>query len=61
MRRILVDLARSRGSLKRGGGAYRIEFDESWQVGPGLPRDLVGLDDALTELARIDSAKGEGD
>jgi RNA polymerase sigma-70 factor (ECF subfamily) len=59
MRRILVDMARSRSSLKRGGGAYRIEFDESWQFGPALPRDLISLDDALTELARIDLRKAQ--
>jgi len=59
MRRILVDLARSRGSLKRGGGGYRLQFDESWQVGPARPRDVVRLDDALTSLARIDSRKAK--
>ncbi len=59
MRRILVDFARARGSLKRGGGAFRIEFDESWQFAAGLPRDLVGLDDALTHLARIDPRKAK--
>jgi RNA polymerase sigma-70 factor, ECF subfamily len=59
MRRILVDFARARGSLKRGGGAFRIEFDESWQVTAGLTQDLVGLDDALTHLARIDPRKAK--
>jgi RNA polymerase sigma-70 factor (ECF subfamily) len=59
MRRILVDLARSRRSLKRGGGAYRIEFDESWHVGPARPMDLARLDKALTVLARIDSRKAK--
>jgi RNA polymerase sigma factor (TIGR02999 family) len=59
MRRILVDFARARGSLKRGGGAFRIEFDESWQLAAGLTRDLVGLDDALTHLAQIDPRKAK--
>jgi RNA polymerase sigma factor (TIGR02999 family) len=59
MRRILVDFARARGSLKRGGGAFRIEFDESWEVAAGFPRDLVGLDDALAHLARIDPRKAK--
>jgi RNA polymerase sigma-70 factor, ECF subfamily len=58
MRRILVDFARARGSLKRGG-AFRIEFDESWQLAAGLPQDLVGLDDALAHLARIDPRKAK--
>jgi RNA polymerase sigma-70 factor (ECF subfamily) len=59
MRRILVDFARTRGSLKRGGGACRIEFDEGWQLGPDLPRDLVELDEALTRLATIDLRKAK--
>jgi RNA polymerase sigma-70 factor, ECF subfamily len=59
MRRILVDFARARGSLKRGGRAFRIEFDESWQLTAALPQDLVGLDDALTHLARIDPRKAK--
>jgi RNA polymerase sigma factor (TIGR02999 family) len=59
MRRILVDLSRARGSLKRGGGGYRIQFDESWQAGPVRPREVVRLDDALTVLARIDPRKAQ--
>ena len=48
MRRILVDAARSRGSLKRGGYAERVPFDERLAVsGPDV--DLLALDDALTE------------
>ncbi|MEP6539422.1 MAG: ECF-type sigma factor [Bryobacteraceae bacterium] len=59
MRRILVDFARSRRSLKRGGAAYQIQFEESWQAGPIRPRDLIRLDDALVVLARIDSRKAK--
>ncbi len=59
MRRILVDLARSRASLKRGGGSYRIELDEGWQAAPARAGDIVRLDDALTALARIDPRKAE--
>jgi RNA polymerase sigma factor (TIGR02999 family) len=59
MRRILVDLARSRGSLKRAGGVSRIEFDENGLAGPVQSYDLVRLDDALTALARIDARKAK--
>lgn len=57
MRRILVDLARSRGYAKRGGGTRTISLEE---VGP-IPRkrriDFVALDDALTSLEEVDPRK----
>lgn len=56
MRRILVDLARSRRYQKRGGAAQQVTLDERLLVtAPG--RDLVALDDALTALARVDERK----
>lgn len=57
MRRILVDFARSRRYLKRGGGAQKISFDEALFVSPGRGRDLVALDDALNALAVSDARK----
>ncbi|HWR49691.1 MAG TPA: ECF-type sigma factor [Bryobacteraceae bacterium] len=59
MRRILVDFARSRGSLKRGGGACRIEFDEALHAGSPRAADVLRLDDALAALARIDERKAK--
>jgi RNA polymerase sigma factor (TIGR02999 family) len=57
MRRILVDHARSKHYLKRGGGAVRVTFDEGLAVSsePGL--DFVALDDALQALSKIDERK----
>jgi RNA polymerase sigma factor (TIGR02999 family) len=53
MRRILVDVARSRGYGKRGGDAPHVALDEArLAVEPG--RDLVALDDALDALASVD-------
>ena len=51
MRRILVDAARRRGQIKRGGGLVRVELD--WlELSVGDPPDvLVALDDALVGLA----------
>jgi RNA polymerase sigma factor (TIGR02999 family) len=50
MRRILVDRARRRHRLKRGGGARRIDLDDlSLAVEPPA-RDLIALDDALARL-----------
>jgi RNA polymerase sigma factor (TIGR02999 family) len=57
MRRILVDSARSRGSLKRGGAARRVILDEASIVSPQPSEDLIELNEALNALARIDPRK----
>ena len=57
MRRILVDFARSRAYLKRGGEARRVSFDEALIIPQRRPSDLVALDDALTALAATDARK----
>jgi len=59
MRRILVDYARSRNYQKRGGAAVRITLDEMNMAGLEPNRDLVALDDALNELAKVDERKGK--
>ena len=57
MRRILVDVARSKRYQKRGGGAVKVTFDEAL-VAPAEPgHDLVALDDALEALATVDERK----
>jgi RNA polymerase sigma factor (TIGR02999 family) len=56
MRRILVDHARSRIYLKRGGGAHAITLDECMAIAePGA--ELIALDDALHALAVRDQRK----
>jgi RNA polymerase sigma factor (TIGR02999 family) len=57
MRRILVDHARSRQSLKRGGGTSRVTLDEALAVSETPGEDVVAIDDALTALAAIDERK----
>jgi RNA polymerase sigma factor (TIGR02999 family) len=59
MRRILVDYARSRLYLKRGGGAARLAFDEGLTIGSQPGPDLVALDDALQALAVLDPRKSQ--
>jgi RNA polymerase sigma factor (TIGR02999 family) len=54
MRRILVDLARSRRALKRGGNAYTLSLEEALIISPERGADLVALDDTLKALASID-------
>jgi len=53
MRQILVDHARSHGAAKRGADR-RVELDASLVLPQVRSTDVVALDDALTDLARLD-------
>ena len=53
MRRILVDFARARQNLKRGGGAQQVTLDEGLVVSPESGTDLLALDEALEKLASL--------
>ncbi len=59
MRRILVDQARRKHSLKGGGALRRVNLDEAAPLAPEPTDDLVALGDVLDRLAREDSAKAE--
>jgi len=59
MRRVLVDFARSRRSLKRGADAGLISLEEAPVVSSNPSRDLVALHDALTALAVLDPRKSQ--
>ena len=59
MRRILVEQARHKRSLKRGGGRVREEFAEVQLAAPEPVEDLLALDDALNKLAARDAVKAE--
>jgi RNA polymerase sigma-70 factor (ECF subfamily) len=59
MRRILVDYARSRGYLKRGGAAERVSLKENQLVSAGRDPDLIELDNALQALAVVDARKSQ--
>jgi RNA polymerase sigma factor (TIGR02999 family) len=54
MRRILVDRARDRRRLKRGGGRGRVDIDLGSVPLDAPGDDLIDLDEALTELGRED-------
>ena len=57
MRRILVDHARKKGYQKRGGDGVKVPWDSGIVVVDERGPDLVALDDALEELAKIDPRK----
>lgn len=54
MRGILVDHARSHAYAKRGGGARKIELEETTVVSQERAAEVVALDEALKELATFD-------
>jgi RNA polymerase sigma factor (TIGR02999 family) len=57
MRRILVDWARSRRAIKRGGEIRPLPLDEALAVSEAPGADLVALDEALKALAAVDPRK----
>ncbi len=59
MRRILVEAARRRRAVKRGGILERAEFNES-EIVLGEPNDdVIAVDDALQQLAKEDPTAAE--
>jgi len=59
MRHILVDFARARRKLKRGGDAQQVPLDDALTVEAGHSAELVALDDALKDLARLDERQSK--
>jgi RNA polymerase sigma factor (TIGR02999 family) len=54
MRQLLIEAARRRHANKRGGGAdVTVAFDETFDQKPASGQDLIALDTALEELARM--------
>jgi RNA polymerase sigma factor (TIGR02999 family) len=59
MRRILVDFARSRNYQKRGGNFAHIELEEAATVSAVAGSELLAVDEALKQLAAVDTRKSE--
>src|SRR5687767_6965451 len=59
MRRILVDHARQHNAQKRGGEFHILTLNEEIDQSDEQSADLIALDDALTELARMDEIKAK--
>jgi RNA polymerase sigma factor (TIGR02999 family) len=59
MRRIMVDHARKRHSLKRGADALRVTLDEAAWVTETRSEELLALDEALEKLTAQDPRKSQ--
>jgi len=55
MRQILVDRARKRHAVKRGGGAPEISLDRALNIAEAQSADLLALEEALARLERVDT------
>jgi RNA polymerase sigma factor (sigma-70 family) len=55
MRRILVEQARARHRLKRGGSAQRADFDESFLIADDRAEEVLSVHEALDDLQRHDA------
>ena len=59
MRRILVDFARKRSSLKRGGERVQVTLDDNVEAAAESGTDLVALNDALDKLAEMNERQAK--
>src|ERR1044071_5500136 len=59
MRRILVDHARTKKRVKRGGSDVRVSLDDATVAVKGQDLDVVALDEALDRLAQIDEQQSK--
>jgi RNA polymerase sigma-70 factor (ECF subfamily) len=59
MRRILVDFARARQKLKRGGDHVHLSLDDALVISREPSTELIVLDDALKTLAAFDERKSK--
>jgi RNA polymerase sigma factor (TIGR02999 family) len=59
MRNVLLDNARARAAVKRGGQQARVNLDEIPDLSDQSGHDLLALDYALTALAAVDPRKAQ--
>lgn len=59
MRRILIDFARTRNYQKRGGQIPHIELEEAATVSAVIGSELLAVDEALKQLAVMDTRKSD--
>jgi RNA polymerase sigma-70 factor (ECF subfamily) len=59
MRRIMIDHARTRQRIKRGGVQQAVTLDEAMIAGEPRSIDVLALDEALTRLAQLDERQAK--
>jgi RNA polymerase sigma factor (TIGR02999 family) len=59
MRRILIDNARRKQALRHGGNQQRLDVDDIEIAAPAKEEELLAINDALEEFAKIDKPKAE--
>ncbi len=59
MRRILVDNARRKRSIRHGGGRRKVELSDAFAVVEERRDELLGLDEALEKLGEEDASLAE--
>jgi RNA polymerase sigma factor (TIGR02999 family) len=59
MRRILVQKARDKGRLKRGGNLQRRDLDQVEIVAPATPEEILAVDEALAKLEFVNRPAAE--
>jgi RNA polymerase sigma factor (TIGR02999 family) len=59
MRQVLVDTARSRMAQKRGGDQLRVSLDDDVHGASISAEEVLGLDDALSRLGRLDERQAQ--
>jgi RNA polymerase sigma factor (TIGR02999 family) len=59
MRRILIDNARRKSAVRHGGGQQRFDVDDMEIAAPAKDEELLAINDALEEFAKVDKQKAE--
>jgi len=59
MRHILVDFARSRDRIKRGGSLEQVSLDEALTITADHTSEWLDLDEALTALSKLDERQSQ--
>jgi RNA polymerase sigma factor (TIGR02999 family) len=59
MRRILIERARRKAAQRHGGGQQRVDIDEIEIAAPAQDEELLAVNAALEEFARLEARKAE--
>jgi len=59
MRHILIDHARTRGRVKRGGEAQRVSLEDAETMSAERAAELLALEEALIEMEKIDARRSK--